>query len=118
MILKIEKIGAHPKLTECVELLSQAKDALSDFVDENTKEEDALKPRELTFGEKAAGVSFNPSKDPAVDECKRLFADIIDICNDSRSECGRGEKARYFSKAISHSEDAQMNAVKAITWKD
>ena len=34
--------------------------------------------RELTYGEKAAGVSFNPSNNPHVDAIKRKFADTID----------------------------------------
>lgn len=72
--------------------------------------------RELTFGEKAAGVNFNPSNDPAVDSIKAKFAAIIDECNDARSMV-TGEAGRYFSKAISYAEDAQMNAVKALTWK-
>lgn len=31
---EVEKVGAHPKLTDAVVLLSQAKDALADYVDE------------------------------------------------------------------------------------
>jgi len=73
--------------------------------------------RPMTFGEKAAGVSFNPSKDPEVDHVKRMSAELIDKINALR-RASSGEKARYFSKAISHIEDGQMNAVKAITWKD
>ena len=72
--------------------------------------------REPTFGEKAAGVSFNPSKNPNVDEVKALYAKVIDKLNELRADAGRGEAARYYSKAISYTEDAQMNAVKAITW--
>lgn len=70
----------------------------------------------LTFGEKAAGVTFNPSHDPAVDEIKKTSAKLIDLINDLRNHAS-GDAARYFSKAISHIEDGQMNAVKAITWK-
>lgn len=72
--------------------------------------------RELTFGEKAAGVSFNPSKDPRVDELKKISAQFIDLCNDLRTNT-KGDAGRYYSKAISHMEDAQMNAVKAATWQ-
>lgn len=84
-----------------------------------TQMEGSTQPqRELTFGEKAAGVNFNPGGHPKVDEIKTKFADIIDICNDLRTEtnCTPGA-ARYYSKAISAAEDAQMNAVKAITWQ-
>lgn len=73
--------------------------------------------QQLDFGQKAAGVSFNPSKDPSIDLIKQVFADIINVLNDKRCEptASQGAK-RYYSKAISYAEDAQMNAVKAITW--
>lgn len=71
----------------------------------------------ITFGQKAAGVTFNPSKDPNVDEVKALYAQIIDKLNELRSATSSGEAKRYYSKAISYTEDAQMNAVKAITWQ-
>lgn len=74
--------------------------------------------RELTFGEKAAGVTFNPSGDPRVDSIKVKFAVIIDEINEVRCDPQTtGEAKRYCAKAISYAEDAQMNAVKAITWK-
>jgi hypothetical protein len=79
----------------------------------------ALEPsisRELTHGEKAAGVTFNPGGNPLADSIKRKFAAIIDELNDERSKV-KGEAARYYSKAISYAEDAQMNAVKAATWQ-
>jgi hypothetical protein len=74
--------------------------------------------RPLTFGEKAVGLSFNPSNDPTVQRTKELYAEIINICNDQRAAAGRGEKARHFSIAITDAETAQMRAVKAITWRD
>lgn len=74
-------------------------------------------PGTLSFGEKAAGVSFNPGGNPEVDDIKALYAAIIDKCNDLRADPNiGGEAKRYFSKAISYAEDSQMNAVKAITW--
>jgi hypothetical protein len=73
--------------------------------------------RELTFGEKAAGVTFNPGGHPDVDSVKSKFAIIIDELNSLRLAATSGEAKRYYSKAISHAEDAQMNAVKAITWQ-
>lgn len=41
--------------------------------------------RELTFGEKAVGLSFNPSGDDAVAKAKRTFALVIDQMNDLRN---------------------------------
>lgn len=72
--------------------------------------------RELTHGEKAAGVTFNPGGHPLVDSIKAKFAAVIDELNDER-KLVTGDAARYYSKAISYAEDAQMNAVKAATWR-
>lgn len=69
----------------------------------------------LSFGQKAAGVSFNPSKLPLVDEIKAKSGELIDLLHQARLEA-KGEAARYYSKAISHVEDGQMNGVKAATW--
>lgn len=73
--------------------------------------------REMTFGEKAVGLTFNPSNDETVDKVKRLYAEIIDICNNARTEAGQGEKGRLLSVAITEAQTAQMWAVKGITYK-
>jgi hypothetical protein len=73
--------------------------------------------QEISFGAKAAGVSFNPGGHPEVNSIKAKFAAIIDECNDLRNAATSGEAKRYYSKAISYAEDAQMNAVKAATWQ-
>lgn len=73
--------------------------------------------RTLSFGEKAVGLSFNPSSLPEVDTLKRAFAHAIDLCNDARGT-DRNEKARLYSVAITELQTAQMWAVKAATWKD
>ena len=49
-----------------------------------------MEERTLTFGEKAVGLSFNPS----------------------------GERRRMLSIAITEAQTAQMWAVKAATWSD
>lgn len=75
--------------------------------------------RELTFGEKAVGLTFNPSNNPAVDECKRGFAAVIDQMNDLRTAATavkNYEVARMAALAITEAQTAQMWAVKAITW--
>jgi len=74
-------------------------------------------PRPLTFGEKAAGVNFNPGGHESVNSIKAKFAAIIDECDQLRTATENGEAKRYYSKAISYAEDAQMNAVKAATWQ-
>jgi hypothetical protein len=70
-----------------------------------------------TFGEKAVGLSFNPSNDNAVDKCKRGFAELIDQMNDLRESSTNPEQKRLCSVAITEAQTAQMWAVKAITWK-
>lgn len=74
--------------------------------------------RELTFGEKAVGLTFNPGGDTAVTTIKKYFAQIIDDLNSLRSLTESGEVKRLYSIAITEAQGAQMWAVKAITWKD
>lgn len=73
--------------------------------------------RPLTYGEKAVGLTFNPSNDDAVANCKREFATVIDRMNDLRNATDYPEIKRMASVAITEAQTAQMWAVKAITWK-
>lgn len=72
--------------------------------------------REPTFGEKAAGVSFNPGGHEAVNAIKRGFANLIDDLNDRRVASDNPEVKRMLSVAITDAQTAQMWAVKAVTW--
>jgi hypothetical protein len=79
----------------------------------------------MTYGEQAVGLTFNPSGDENVNRIKKLYAEIIDLCNDMRTpthsdpnKLTRSERARLFSVAITEAQTAQMWAVKAITWRD
>lgn len=75
--------------------------------------------REMTFGEKAVGLTFNPSGDKNVEKIKRLYADIIDVLKDlypTRTD-GNREQQILIRKAISEAQGAQMWAVKGITYK-
>jgi hypothetical protein len=75
--------------------------------------------RKMTFGEKVVGLKFNPSGDSDVDKVKRLYAEIIDICNNARVAIGGpSEQGQLYSVAITEAQTAQMWAVKAVTWKD
>lgn len=82
-----------------------------------------MEDRELTFGEKAVGLTFNPGGDEKVSKIKKLYAEIIDTMNDLRNgkfsneETISGEMARLASVAITEAQGAQMWAVKALTWK-
>lgn len=71
----------------------------------------------MTYGEKAVGLSFNPSGDQKVHELKSLYAKIIDLCLLMTNE-GSPEVTRLARIAIIEAQGAQMWAVKAATWQD
>lgn len=76
---------------------------------------------ELTYGQKAVGLNFNPSGDEKVQKLKELYAEIIDIHNvlrfeEQSSEDSDGEKIRLNSIAITEAQGSQMWSVKAATW--
>lgn len=76
--------------------------------------------REPSFGEKACGVSFNPSNDPTVDMLKREYATIVDLLYNLKMQAAAvnaHETVRMLSVAITDTQTAQMWAVKAVTWK-
>lgn len=73
--------------------------------------------KELTFGEKAVGVTFNPGANSEVNEVKRLYAGLIDRLNELRTNSEGAEKKRMYSVAITEAQSSQMWAVKAITWQ-
>lgn len=73
--------------------------------------------RTQSFGERAVGLTFNPSGDHEVAEIKGAFAQIIDFCNNARIASDDHEVKRMYSLAISECQVAQMWAVKAATWR-
>jgi hypothetical protein len=78
--------------------------------------------RELTYGEKAVGLTFNPSNDPNVQRIKEQFAAVIDTLSELRGDKPNTESpgpdaARMLSVAITEAQTAQMWAVKAVTWR-
>lgn len=74
-------------------------------------------PDELTYGELAVDLSFNPSSSGEVHNCKVSFASEIDRMAKLRSR-STGERARLCSVAITEMQTAQMWAVKALTCKE
>lgn len=72
--------------------------------------------RELTFGEKAVGLLFNPSNNAEVQAIKEQFAAVIDTLDGNRKAAVDGEVKRMLSVAITEAQTAQMWAVKAVTW--
>lgn len=73
----------------------------------------------LSFGQKAVGLTFNPSGNTEVHEAKTVMALAIDQMNNLRlsPKTCPGAK-RHASTAITMLEDAQMRMVKAVTWED
>jgi len=78
---------------------------------------EATKVRELSFGEKAVGMTFNPGNNPEVDHIKGYCADIIEILNNARVNTTNNEKKRMYSEAITNIQTGQMWGVKAATWQ-
>lgn len=77
---------------------------------------------ELSFGEKLAGTTFNPSNDGDVDKVKQAAAAFMNAINNARlstaiSTEGQSTLNSIWDTAIVTSLEAQMLAVKAITWK-
>ena len=78
-----------------------------------------MSEREMTYGEKAVGLTINPSGNPEVNRIKEHYASIIDAMHNMRQ--GKpydNELARIASIAITEAQTAQMWAVKALTWGD
>lgn len=73
--------------------------------------------QELTFGQKAVGLTFNPGGHEKVNAIKSKFAEAIDLLNQYRNETENGEVKRQLSVAITEAQTAQMWGVKAITWQ-
>lgn len=78
---------------------------------------DTAVAHELSYGEKAVGLDFNPSSFVEVDECKKSFAETIDNLNNLRLHTENPEVKRLASIAITEAQSAQMWAVKALTYK-
>lgn len=75
---------------------------------------------ELTFGEKAVGITFNPGGMPEVNNIKSLCAAVIDELNTQREvakAAGNGEKIAQYTLAIRDIQSGQMWGVKAATWQ-
>ena len=77
-------------------------------------------PKQLTFGQKAVGLTFNPGNNAKVESIKQKFAAIIDELEGYRNptnEERHPEVSRMLSVAITDAQTAQMWAVKAVTWQ-
>lgn len=75
---------------------------------------------ELSFGQKAVGITFNVSALPEVDAIKSLSSNLIDELNSQRDKAkeeNNGEKIAQFTLAIRSIQEGQMWGVKAATWR-
>lgn len=83
--------------------------------------------RQLTYGQKAVGITFNPGNNSDVNKIKQAYADLIDFHyeaihklqgSDSNAdvEGDIGEAVRLHRIAITDLQKVQMMSVKAITW--
>jgi len=76
----------------------------------------AANARELSFGEKAVGITFNVGGSDLVNQIKTNYAALIDHLNLCRAQTDNPEKKRMYSVAITEAQTGQMWAVKAATW--
>jgi|688.fasta_scaffold25794_6 hypothetical protein len=97
------------------------------LVDEISKQEPTAE-RELTFGERLVGLTFNPSGDPKVQRAKELCAELADLINDNTMESHNKTsdlltsnlseiKNNLLNNTYCEILNAQMNAVKVLTFK-
>lgn len=70
-----------------------------------------------TFGERAVGLSFNPSGDATVHDLKACYAQVIDRAHALREQSQDPEVKRMAAIAITEAQTSQMWAIKAATWK-
>lgn len=82
---------------------------------------------EMTFGEKAVRLTFNPYGDEKVNKAKQLMADALDLLKEAESEKAKlsvgnsmasWEANVFRTNAFNKIVDAQMSLVKYITWND
>lgn len=76
---------------------------------------------ELTYGQKAVGLTFNHGEGKIfteINDAKKTCAQAIDQMKALLDETQSGEQKALSMIAIRKLQSAQMDMVKAITWKD
>ena len=71
---------------------------------------------QLTYGEKAVGITSNPGANPEVENIKYRFAQVSNTLHERRETTDDAELKAMLTTAITSTQTAQMWAVKAITW--
>jgi hypothetical protein len=82
-----------------------------------------MEGQELTFGQKAVGLTFNPSGREDVNKAKQLSADLIDLVMNNHEEVTKDKNVSWIrnvlrTTAINALITAQMAVVKVLTWQD
>lgn len=79
---------------------------------------------ELTFGQQAVGLDFNPSGEDKVAKAKQLFAEAIDLLEDAHNTyTNNGKSVTSWTRNVFRTAafnaiiTAQMSLVKYLTWK-
>ncbi len=86
--------------------------------DNDVKQEPNPNQREMTFGEKLVGITFNPSADDKVAKAKRLCADLADLLyEDGKNQETSSLKGILERHTYGEILNAQMNVVKVLTLK-
>lgn len=75
--------------------------------------------REMTFGEKLVGLTFNPSNDAKVQRAKELCAELADLVRDGNEVLHQDNGVKHHLLHHTYGEilNAQMNVVKVLTLK-
>lgn len=84
-------------------------------MDDAQANQEQVAPVTLTYGQKLVGIKFNPSGNVEVDKIKNLYANIIDLVR-NRATATDSVHATLVNRATNDALEAQMMAVKAITW--
>lgn len=74
--------------------------------------------QQLSYGGKLVGLNFNPSQNPQVDHIKQLLAEAIDTVRNIATPADSPIKSTLINRATNDLLEAQMMAVKALTWTD
>lgn len=113
-----ERVGIAPDLFACGGLVTKSPELLTVPLTSGESFVPNARVSAITFGQKAVGLGFDPSGDPAVVASKRHYADAIDQLQMLRDGSTSQEQRRLASIAITETQAAQMWATKALTWKD
>ena len=75
--------------------------------------------RQMTFGEKLVGLTFNPSNDPKVQRVKELCAELADLVREGNEVLNLDNSVKHHLIHHTYGEilNAQMNVVKVLTLK-